>query len=59
MPGLGDVARGLFGSSLAAVNFAVADTFGDVELHGSGVSARKTAFLSVARTVGSRLEHGS
>lgn len=54
MPGVGDGARGQFGSVLLAVNFK-ADTFVSMQLFGTGAGARKAAFLAVARAMASRL----
>ena len=55
VPGVGDVARGHFGSVLVAVNFATGDTFVAMELFGSGAGGLKDTFLAVAKNVTSRL----
>jgi hypothetical protein len=55
VPGLGDGARGQFGSVLAAVNFSKGATFVAIELFGTGVDGRKGAFVAVAKDVASRL----
>ncbi len=56
VPGVGDGARGQFGSVLAAVNFFKANTFVSMQLFGgAGVGKRKDAFISVAKNVASRL----
>lgn len=55
VPGLGDGARGQFGSVLAAVNFAKGNTFVAMELFGTGTGAHKGAFLAVAKNVASRV----
>jgi hypothetical protein len=55
VPGVGDVARGLFSSSLDAVDFARAGTFMSMQLYGTGADARKAAFLAVAKAVASRV----
>jgi len=49
------VARGQFGSLLAAVNFSTGTTFVAMELFGSGADGRKGAFLAVAKNVASRV----
>jgi hypothetical protein len=55
VPGLGDGARGQFGSVLAAVNFAKGNTFVAMELFGTGTGGHKAAFLAVAKSVASRV----
>jgi len=55
VPGVGDGARGEFGSVLLAVNFFKGTTFVSMQLFGTGVGARKAAFLAVAEAVASRL----
>jgi hypothetical protein len=55
VPGVGDGARGQFGSVLAAVNFSKGTTFVAFELFGNGADGRKGAFLAVAKDVASRL----
>jgi Protein of unknown function (DUF3558) len=55
VPGVGDGARGQFGSVLAAVNFAKGNTFVAMELFGTGTGGRKGAFLVVAKNVASRV----
>ena len=55
VPGVGDGARGQFGSVLAAVNFSKGNTFVAMELFGTGAGGRKSAFLVVAKNVASRV----
>jgi hypothetical protein len=55
VPGIGDGARGQFGSVLLAVNFYKGDTFVSMALFGTGVGGRKAAFLTVAKDVASHL----
>lgn len=55
VPGVGDSARGEFGSVLVAVNFSKGNTFVAMELFGTGASGRKDAFLVVAKNVASRV----
>jgi hypothetical protein len=55
VPGVGDGARGQFGSVLLAVNFFKGNTFVSMQLFGTGVGARKAAFLAVAKDVASHL----
>ncbi len=55
VPGLGDGARGQFGSVLAAVNFFKGHTFVSMALFGTGTGGRKAAFQVVAKNVASRL----
>lgn len=55
VPGVGDGARGQFGSVLNAVNFWKANTFVSIQLFGNAVGGRKRAFIAVARSVASRL----
>ena len=55
VPGVGDGARGQFGSVLAAVNFYKGDTFASMALFGSAAGTHKAAFLTVAKRVASQL----
>ena len=55
VPGVGDSARGQFGSVLAALNFSKGSTFAAIALFGHGADGRKGAFLAVAKEVASRL----
>ena len=55
VPGVGDSARGQFGSVLAALNFSKGSTFAAIALFGHGADGRKGAFLAVAKDVASRL----
>jgi hypothetical protein len=55
VPGVGDVARGQFGSVLAAVNFSQGSTFVAMELFGTGAGGRKGAFVAVAKSVASHV----
>lgn len=55
VPGIGDGARGQFGSVLAAVNFYRGDTFVNMALFGPGTGSRKPAFLTVAKDVAAKL----
>ena len=53
--GVGDGARGQFGSVLAAVNFNDGSTFVSMAMFGAGSGSRKDAFIAVARDVAARL----
>jgi hypothetical protein len=55
VPGVGDGARGQFGSVLAAVNFYKGNTFVSMALFGTGTGSRKSAFIAVAKEVAARL----
>ena len=55
VPAVGDIARGQFGSVLAAVNFSQGTTFVAMELFGPGADGHKGAFLAVAKNVASRV----
>lgn len=55
VPGVGDGARGQFGSVLAAVNFWKASTFVSMQLFGTVAGRHKGVFILVAKNVASRL----
>lgn len=55
VPGVGDSARGQFGSVLAALSFFKASTFVSLQLFGTGAGGHKDAFISVAKDVASHL----
>jgi hypothetical protein len=54
VPAVGDIARGQFGSVLAAVNFSQGTTFVAMELFGPGAGGRKGALIVVAKNAASR-----
>jgi len=51
VPGVGDGARGQFGSVLPAANFNEGSTFVSMALFGAGTGSRQDVFIAVARDV--------